>query len=188
MTPRTIQWELEEKAIVISGPSTDGNMLAMSDTIRSEQARIISKGKYQPVLHYPFKTVAGTEAESEVDIQFNAHIPKDTELPDAGKLTIFSDRLVHTVSCSNPGPDSAARREPGARFAVHVEHSLRICIHMGEDTFHKMTESLVHRRPAQFAYTVVVPLKVVQETSSGGDSEWVTGLPTYEAAVDSRPT
>ena len=188
MTPRTIQWELEEKAIVISGPSTDGNMLAMSHTTRSEQARIISKGKYQPVLHYPFKTSADAEVESEIDIHFNAHIPKDTELPDAGELTTFGDRVVRTLSSPSSGPDSVARRDLGARFAVHMEHSLRVSIHLGEDTFHKKTGSLVHRRPAQFAYSVVVPLKVVRETSSGRDCQWVTGLPTYEAAMGSPPT
>ncbi|KAH7074687.1 hypothetical protein BKA63DRAFT_596231 [Paraphoma chrysanthemicola] len=188
MTPRTIQWELEEKAIVLSGQSVDETMVSMLDTERYEEARVIAKGNYQPVLHHPFTPRPNAAVESELEIRFNADLPMGLELPFADDLAISGDRLTQTIPCSTPDLPSPPQSEQGIRFAVHVEHSLRICVHMGEDTFHKATGSLVHRRPAQFAYTVVIPIKNALGRSTHRDCESDTDLPTYQVAVGKPPT
>ncbi|KAF2028511.1 hypothetical protein EK21DRAFT_90637 [Setomelanomma holmii] len=187
MTPRTIQWELEEKTVSLSGPSSDGSSITMSDTTRLEQVQTISKGKYQPILHYPFKTSSDTTAESEFEVQFNAQTPKDTELPHPDELSTIASRLENTILYAHPCPGSGSQHEQSTRFAMFTEHTLRICIHMGEDTFHKATGSLVNRKPAQFAYTVLVPLRSARESRDGGQGDMTNDLPAYEAEGGSSP-
>ncbi|KAH7087621.1 hypothetical protein FB567DRAFT_592295 [Paraphoma chrysanthemicola] len=188
MTPRTIRWELEEKVIVMSAQSVDDTMVSTLDAERYEEARVIAKGKYQPVLHPPFTPRPNAMVESELEIEFNAHLPKGIEIPFADELMIFDDRLTHTIPCSTPAFPSPPQSEQNTRFAVHVEHSFRVCVHMGEDTFHKATGSLVNRKYAQFAYTVVVPLKNTLGLSTHRDCESDTDLPTYQVAVGMPPT
>jgi hypothetical protein len=192
MVAREIQWEVEEKATVISGFPDNTGHLAMHATARSEQKRKISHGRQKLKLKYPFTRPGNTPVtmlgDTSMGIPVDVRIPKAVDLGGGTALTVAGGHVLHSVSCSEPSDVS----DPGVRFALHVEYTLHIWLRMGEDIFDKATGDLVNRKMDEMAYTVRCPLRIREgtetETETNGLNEPLLVVPpAYDVAVDAAP-
>jgi hypothetical protein len=189
MVAREIQWEVEEKATVVSGFPDNTGHLAMHTTARSERKRKICHGKEKLKLKYPFTRPGNTPitmfGETSMGIPVDVKIPKGIDLAGGTTLTVAGGHVLHSVLCSEPSNAST----PGVRFALHVEYTLHIWLRMGEDIFDKATGDLVNRKMDEMAYTVVCPLKPLYGSAEVDslDEPLPVVPPAYEIATQALP-
>jgi hypothetical protein len=189
MVAREIQWEVEEKATVISGFPDNTGHLAMHATARSEQKRKISHGRQKLKLKYPFVRPGNTPitmfGETSMGIPVDVRIPKGVDLGGGTALTVAGGHVLHSVLCTEPCDASTS----GIRFALHVEYTLHIWLRMGEDIFDKATGDLVNRKMDEMAYTVRCPLRICEGAETNSLDEPLPAVPpVYEIAAEALPT
>ena len=188
MVAREIQWELEEKATVVSGFPDNTGHLAMHTATRSERKRKICSGKEKLKLKYPFTRPGNTPVtmlgEASMGIPVDVKIPKGIDLAGGTTLTVAGGHVLHSVLNSEPSDASTS----GSRFALHAELTLHIWLRMGEDIFDKATGDLINRKMDEMAYTVVCPLKTLHGTEVEDLDDPLPAVPpAYDAATEALP-
>lgn len=186
-TPREITWEIEEATTIVYGHSNTScsDMLSINDIQRAKTLRTIRKGKHVPKLRYPFTNPYSANSGCELATSFNIPVPDGMKLTYANDICVIGEKVHNTVAvtCGAGNPEMISCRSGQMRFAVCVEYTLRVRIEMGEDTFHKTTGCLVHRKESQFAYTVECRLRPTERGEESSMHDEVLTPPSYESAI-----
>jgi len=144
IVPQIIQWEIEEKVVIFE--RQDGNVEDLSTLPISETARIVKQGIHRSVAG-PLPPKSGDKLLGfDAEIPFQIDMPENVDLPSPLVATeCFLDTWSPEHSCFER-----------ARFALYMEHNLRIRLQMCEDL---TTENSGGCKPVWHTYTTVLPLK-----------------------------
>jgi hypothetical protein len=163
IVPQMIQWEVEEKAIILQRPANETE--GLSNT-RSEVMRIVKRGIHRSVATFPSQTSGSKRPEFDAEIPFKIDIPEDVDFPSP---SVATELLLDAWSSEHP-------RCEKARFALHTEQNLRIRFQMCES----LTQSGErHGKPIWYTYTTVLPLKGLPDTLQHNDGVLATCQEQY---------
>jgi hypothetical protein len=143
IVPQMIQWEVEEKAIILERPANETNL---SPIRRFETVRIVKRGIHRSVVSFPPQTTRDIRPDFDANIPFRIDMPEDVDFPSP---PVATECLLDVWS-------SKHSRGEKARFALYTEHNLQIRFQMCEDL---ARSSERHGKPIWYTYTTLLPLR-----------------------------
>jgi hypothetical protein len=143
VVPQMVQWEVEEKAIVVRvHPDEPDSSLAP----RTESARIVKRGIHRSGASFPPQKSGDRQLNFDAEIPFQIDMSEDVDFPTPSVAT----------ECLLDSWSSEHSRYESARFMLRLEHNLRIRLQMCEDL---MSSGEGHRKPVWYTYTAMLPLR-----------------------------
>jgi hypothetical protein len=151
VVPQMVQWEVEEKAIVVQVHPDEADS---SPAPGIESVRIVRRGIHRSVASSPPQKSGDRQLDFDAEIPFQIDMPEDVDFPSP---LVATECLLDTWSSENS-------RYESARFALQLEHNLRIRLQMCEDL---MSSGEGHGKPVWYIYTVVLPLRGLSKHDDG---------------------